>query len=63
MYLPLYFIVYAARFLRSAHDAYLVAVLVHVLGVLDMIRPLALYLAEAGDIDNIRRFVIVDQWL
>lgn len=58
-----YFIVYVAQFLRSAHDADFVAVLVHILGILDMIGAFALYPAEAGDIDHIRQFVIVSYWL
>lgn len=47
-----YFIVYAAQFLRSAHAADFVAILVHILGVLDMVGALALYPAEALDIDH-----------
>ena len=43
-----YFFVYAAQFLRSAHDADFVAVLVHILGVLDMVGAFALYPAEAN---------------
>ena len=58
-----YFIVYAAKFLRSAHGANFVAVLVHILGILDMIGAFALYPAKAGDIDHIRQFVIVSYWL
>ena len=58
-----YFIVYAAQFLRSAHGANFVAVLVHILGILDMIGAFALYPAKAGDIDHIRQFVIVSYWL
>ena len=54
-----YFIVYAAQFLRSAHGASFVAVLVHILGILDMIGSFALYPAKAGDIDHIRQFIIV----
>lgn len=54
-----YFIVYAAQFLRSAHGANFVAVLVHILGILDMIGAFALYPAKAGDIDHIRQFIIV----
>ena len=58
-----YFIVYAAQFLRSAHGANFVAVLVHILGILDMIGSFALYPAKAGDIDHIRQFIIVSYWL
>lgn len=54
-----YFIVYAAQFLWSAHGADFVAVLVHILGILDMIGAFALYPAKAGDIDHIRQFVII----
>ena len=48
------FIVYAAQFLRSTHDADFVAVLVHILGVYCLVGALAFYPAEAGYIDHIR---------
>lgn len=54
-----YFIVYAAQFLMSAHGANFVAVLVHILGVLDLVGSLAFYPAKTGDIDHIRQFVII----
>ena len=50
-----FFIVYAAHFLRSAHAADFVTVLVHILGILDLVGSLAFYPAEALDINHIFR--------
>ena len=39
--------------LISAHDAYFIAVLIHILGVFDVVWALVLYLAEALHIDHV----------
>lgn len=58
---PSCFIVYAAQFLRSAHDAYFVAVFVNVRAVFTLIWPLVFQPSEALYIDHIAGLQVSDR--